>query len=342
MSVQRYGVLTGHVVDRHIGVPEPGRFEIRVKGGRSDYRVSVNIRSRVEVDGPHPFDLLYYIDSHFEHPIQDQLVDMPQGFTRLFGASSEPCLDYIRGNLFDPALMKPAPAFAPGPHNDLADFLNHYVQRAIHDSTAILYAFGSHWGPLPGRKDAFFHFVPERGVHDVHMNQGNDPRHVADDGVWQDGGLIFHFRGADQWVGIFLAFQSQIWQTDGLTGHALLPPEPEPHLARPQRICPESDIRIIAALVNPSGADTQRVTLLNPCAEDVNLSEWRLQDSHGNQQRLAGLIRGGGTASFEMESHMRLGTTGGTITLLSPAGIKAHGISYTRHQAHRQGRTLVF
>ena len=39
------------------------------------------------------------------------------------------------------------------------------------------------------------------------MNQGNDPTHQGDDGVWQDGGLLFNFPKQDQWVAIFLRFQ---------------------------------------------------------------------------------------------------------------------------------------
>lgn len=340
MPVQKYGVLAGRVTARHIGVPEPGRYEIRVRGGRSDHRVSVNIRSRVMVDGPHPFDLLYYIHPHFEHPLTERLLALQPGFTRLFGASSEPCLDYIRGNLFDPEKMKQAPAFAPGPHNDLADFLDHFVQRAMHDPTALLYAFGSHWGPLRGRKDIFFHFTPERGIHNVHMNQGNDPLHVDDDGVWQDGGLIFHFAQADQWVAVFLAFQSQVWQTDRLTGHGLIPVNEPAPVARTARS--REDVRIIAALVNPEGQAPQRVTLLNTCPDDVDLAGWRLVDAWGNHQRLGGIVKGGATTSFEVETDLRLGPTGGAITLINPDGYKVHGVAYTRRQARRQGRTLAF
>ena len=43
---------------------------------------------------------------------------------------------------------------------------------------------------------------------------------VRDNGVWQDGALLLHFAARGQWVGIFLAFQSQAWQTDDQTGHA--------------------------------------------------------------------------------------------------------------------------
>ena len=47
-------------------------------------------------------------------------------------------------------------------------------------------------------------------MHDIHMNQGNDPRFERDDGVWQDGGLLIHFPGLSRWIGIFLA-SSQAW-----------------------------------------------------------------------------------------------------------------------------------
>ena len=58
------------------------------------------------------------------------------------------------------------------------------------------------------------------------MNQGNSGPFAADDGAWQDGGLMLHFPAQNQWVAILLAFQSQAWHTDDRTGHTL------PHLDR--------------------------------------------------------------------------------------------------------------
>jgi uncharacterized protein YukJ len=55
------------------------------------------------------------------------------------------------------------------------------------------------------------------------MNQGN-PRSGpfgGDNGVWQDGALFVHLPEETRWIAIFLAFQTQAWQTDDLTGHPL-------------------------------------------------------------------------------------------------------------------------
>ena len=76
------------------------------------------------------------------------------------------------------------------------------------------------------------------------MNQGNVGQFVKDDGVWQDGGLILHFPSTDQWVGIFLAFQSQAWHTDDRTGHRL--EEPGPDLAEPSPTEPDFRVLIVA------------------------------------------------------------------------------------------------
>ena len=47
--------------------------------------------------------------------------------------------------------------------------------------------FGEPWGPDEA-KDPYFGFLPGRGIHDVHANQGNLRQFRHDDGVWQDGG----------------------------------------------------------------------------------------------------------------------------------------------------------
>src|SRR4030095_1300714 len=112
-------------------------------------------------------------------------------------------LDYIRANLFSRLDMRPLPPSAPGPDNDLSDRIEHFVKRAIQENNARIYAFGQRWGPEKQTRDKIFSFLPGNGIHDIHMNQGNVAPFLGDDGVWQDGGLLFRFTSSPQWVGIF-------------------------------------------------------------------------------------------------------------------------------------------
>jgi uncharacterized protein YukJ len=145
----------------------------------SDFRVAVNVLSQQS-----PSELLYVADEAFQHPQVQALPDLPDGFTAVPSHPAGLALDYIRGNLFDRSAMRPLPATAPGPDNDLADKLDHYVSRAVADPAARLYAFGQRWGPEAGLPDAVFGFSPGNGVHDIHMNQGNTGPFSRDDGVW--------------------------------------------------------------------------------------------------------------------------------------------------------------
>ena len=120
----------------------------------------------------------------------ERLPALAEGFTPLPKEPGTAALDFIRGNLFNRLDMRLLPSTLPGPDNDLSDRLAHYVDRAQAEPGAIIYAFGERWGPERGKPDKIFRFEPGNGVHDIHMNQGNDPGHRSDDGVWQDGGLL--------------------------------------------------------------------------------------------------------------------------------------------------------
>src|SRR6476661_4594583 len=96
-----------------------------------DYRVAVNVLSQQS-----PSELLYTADEAFDHPVLTGLPDLPDGFTELPSAPGRGALDFIRGNLFDRESMRPLPATAPGPDNDLADKLHHFVDRAQADPSA--------------------------------------------------------------------------------------------------------------------------------------------------------------------------------------------------------------
>jgi hypothetical protein len=167
------------------------------------------------------------------------------------------------------------------------------------------------------------------------MNQGNSADFARDDGVWQDGGLVLHFPTASRWVAIFLAFQSQSWHTDDVTGHALDVAVPE----APARV------RIVAALVNPVGPapEHERVVLLNASPDPVDLTGWQLADRAKHKCPVpAGTLGAGDTLAVDLPPTVQLGNDGGAVTLLDPAELKVDGVAYTRDQARTEGWTLVF
>ena len=335
MPLARYGVLAGRVVDRRAeGGTDTPHYQVHVRGAGAEFRVAVNVLSQ-----QHPSELLYLADEAFGHPVTQGLADLADGFTLLPSQAGGLALDYIRANLFDRTMMRPVPATAPGPDNDLADKLDHFVERAAADSAARIYAFGQRWGPEATTRDKVFGFLPGNGVHDIHMNQGNSQRFRHDDGVWQDGGLLLHYPTQDQWVAIFLAFQSQAWHTDDQTGHAIPTPQPgEPG-------APDHTVRIVAALVNPTGPapEAETVTLLNASPQDIELTGWSILDR--DKRRLVldtGSLAAGDSIRVPLSAPVALGNRGGLISLLDPDGLKVDGVAYTKAQAEREGWSLIF
>ena len=339
MPLKNYGVLVGRVVDsRAEGGADTPHFQVHVRAAAVDYRIAVNVLSSES-----PSELLYLADEHFSHPLLAQLPALPDGVTVVPSAPGGIALDYIRGNLFDRGAMKVMPATAPGPDNDLADKLAHYVDRAAADPDARVYAFGERWGPEEDKPDKIFGFRPGNGVHDIHMNQGNSDRFVRDDGVWQDGGLLLHFPGGDQWVAIFLAFQGQKWHTDDVTGHTIVEGGGPANVASATE--PDRRMRIVAALVNPVGPAPERetITVLNASPAAIDLTGWSVVDRAEHRASLpAQTLPAGATASIVVTDGVVLGNKGGAITLLAPDGRKVHGVSYTAQQAKAEGWTLTF
>lgn len=347
MSLKHYSVLKAKVVDSRLASGANPHYQMRVVDDTTEYRIAINVQSQ---DGS---DLQYVISSHWNHPIQDGLRELSFG---IHGISSRPsglALDYIRGNIVDPREFIPIPMNLLGPDNDLNEKLDHYVQRAMADESSMIYAFGDIWGP-ENKRDKIFGFQPGTGIHDIHMNQGNDVRHSDDDGIWQDGGLVFHFPGQDQWVGIFLRFQSQAWHTDDVTGHAIeidtsgppsdkMPSEPLGRNTLPTTDRPDGLIRIVGALVNDiHSPERETVTLLNTSNREISLIGWKIADKQKNKMLLDGTIGPGVTRTITIAAPVTLSNKGGIITLLDDRGLKVHGVSYTHSQARHPGWTLTF
>jgi len=371
MPLNSYGVLKGRPIARKLGAGASPHYQVHIVDDHFDYRIAVNVKSKLN-----PSELEYLVVEDFAHPVLEQLPGLELGFTETERAPGSLSLDYIRANLFNRDRMKPLPHNVPGPDNDLNEKIDAVMQRAISDEHALVYAFGERWGPERDRKDKHFGFLPGNGIHDIHMNQGNSQNFRAQDGVWQDGGLLIHFPAAggapESWTAVFLKFQSQAWHTDDVNGHALAgpppieppidppppdpptdpppidpppdPPPPDPPSTDPPATEPQGNIRIVAALVNPigPGPEAETVTILNRTAEEISLDLWSLADRNKRKQVLGGSIAAGAAQVIALSADVQLSNKGGIITLLNAQGLKVDGVSYTKTQAGREGWTVVF
>jgi uncharacterized protein YukJ len=205
-----YGILVGKIQDGQQN--EEGRsphYEIWVKGN-GDYRIAVNVQS---VDGS---DVLALFDSDFKSPTK---LDLPTlaagalGFTPLPTGPNGKGLDYLRDNLFPIDKMAPIPPEGAGV--TLANLLDAQIERAKADDEAIVLACGEFFQDR-GR-DQNFKFSPERGVHDIHMMQGNSGSFANDNRVNGDGALFIRYAGGEC-VALFVRFTVQDIPTDDTTG----------------------------------------------------------------------------------------------------------------------------
>jgi uncharacterized protein YukJ len=333
MPLKNYGVLRGRVVGREREGPGDStpHYQIHLNDGTRDWRVAVNVKS-----AQWPSELLYAVVDDLRHPMLEQLAGTELGWAEVDSAPGGVALDYIRANLFQSQLMRALPDSLPGGVNDLSSVLDAWVLRGRDEPGASVFAFGERWGPEP-TPDKVFGFSPGAGVHDIHMNQGNSAEYAADDGVWQDGALLFHFPSGPRWVGVFLAFLSQAWHTDDTSGHRTD--------GGPSASSDDAVVRVVAALVNPTGPapEAESVTLLNASPDEVVLEGWSLVDRGKQRADIPGTrLAPGGTVQVAVAPPFALGNNGGAVTLLDADGLKVHGVAYTSAEARREGWTVVF
>jgi|JI6StandDraft_1071083.scaffolds.fasta_scaffold03814_10 uncharacterized protein YukJ len=328
MPLSRYGVLKGRITQQLAGQGSAPHHQLRIIDQVADYRAAVNVRSALA-----PSELMFAVVDNFQHPLTEPLQRLPLGFTELEARPGGMALDYLRGNLLGGQRLKVLPYAEVGPANDLYDQLDALVQRVMGDGAANLYAFGEPWSAEP-QKDKYMGFFPGAGIHNIHMNQGNDAKFAGDDGPWQDGGLLFSFPQDDRsvrWIAVFLAFQSQALHTDDTTGHTIPAPAGRDGL-----------VRIVAAQLRAHKGQPQTVTLLNTGAEAVDLAGWSLADYRKARSPLAGTLAPGAAVAVPVAAPVALAMAGDIITVLDAAGLKVDGVAYSKRQVPGEGHSLVF
>lgn len=344
MPISNYGVFKGRAISRRLATGSSPHYQILlVDDEGTQFRVAINVLSQTA-----PSEVMFYLKPFFTHALTAVVQDLSSGFHPLASRPDTGALDFIRGNLLPPGMMTPLPFNLPGPDNDLNEKLDQVVQRAMSDEAALVYAFGQHWGP-ESKADSYFGFKPGNGMHDIHMNQGNVGRFTNDDGVWQDGGLLFEFPNQTQWTAVFLKFQSQSWHTDDQSGHTINAPgseepiNPDPVTPQPTASLPDGLVRILAAMVNSKSSPEQEwVYLVNTSDQPIALSGWHLADKQKAKMPLSGTLDAGAVMKFAIVPPTVLSNKGGIITVLNDRGLKVHGVAYTREQANQPGWTIVF
>ena len=344
MPLKNYHLFIGKF-ERGLMAPDANHFEIKLNTGDDFYRIAVNVRSQ---DGSM---LMTYVDENFQHELCDRLLTSfpangvysinEQASRHQFG------LDFLRRNMVgDFNQMVILPNNAPGLDNDLQEKLTALLNKTFGDENARIFAFGERW-PGTSAKDKYFPEIKDQGLHDIHMNQGNPTGSFdKDNGVYQDGGILFHFPSLNRWSVILLAFQSQFntlnpatLHTDDITGHRILDDTDVGTGA-------DGDVVIVGALVNPKGNEEgkEKVILMNTTDQEIDLDGWQILD----RLRNAYVIKNekiGAAGTFDVTipaaSNLSLGNKGGTISLLNKDGIKTSGVQYTKQQAE-EGRVIHF
>ena len=216
LGLDSYGMLKCKIVDykEERSDNRTPHFQIHAQAKNDHYRLAINVKYDEK-----PSELRFYLNKDFKHPIISKIINVPYGFSYSF----EYTLDYVRSDLgFGKKDMITLPYNVNGSDNDLVDKFINIISDAK-KKNADLYAFGAKWSPGIYKANIdrdYFKLVPNCGMHNIHMNQGNKGNHQYENGVYQDGGLLIYYPSENRWTAIFLAFQSQSWNTDNNTGMA--------------------------------------------------------------------------------------------------------------------------
>lgn len=204
MPIPGYGVLAG----------DPDHGEVAFShGSNPHYRIYMKSGQQVDVniESQDASEVLYFINHNFTPPDVADLQALALGsMTPLESTPGGLALDYVRETVGAAPMvvrsqMQMLPITTPGepPAEQLKNAVIAILNQAVADPDGTIYAFGQTYTDQGG------------GIHDIHMNQGNpENNHGGDNGIWQDGALFVQLPSSSQWIALFIAFQTESWETD--------------------------------------------------------------------------------------------------------------------------------
>lgn len=175
-----------------------------------DYQLNIDIQST-----PNP-NVKVFFQNHFDHEILHFLGELPENsLTSLEERSRDYRLDYFRSGIFSQKDLEQA---HPEEAAEISDLLDASIKVG-----SSLYLLGEYYDDMQKRETMphglqmrhKHHFLPPRGLHDIHMNQGTPPEmhQSRDNGIYQDGALFLKM--PDQTTkAFFFVFKEQCTSTD--------------------------------------------------------------------------------------------------------------------------------
>jgi len=216
MPIPNYSVLCGQPTAGKIVTGTSTHYQITVQATGGPFTVAVNIES---TDGS---EVLYAILDNFTPPDPTALLALASGMLALPSTPDGLALDFVREQINGAPMITlaqmtllPESVIAPGAVDTHETPLENAVDILLNEAIAngsTIFAFGSAYADS-GEVD---------GIHDIHMNQGNPLNSYGqDNGIWQDGALFLYAPSTNIWTAVFIAFQTESWNTDN-SGNPIL------------------------------------------------------------------------------------------------------------------------
>ncbi|MFL9898021.1 DUF2278 family protein [Paraburkholderia fungorum] len=306
-----------------------------VEVGSDSFFATVNVQSSKGMPGlPVAGSYLnFLVDEDFRHPIVAYLRQLTPGLADQERSYAAGAVDYIKGNLFDPRKMRVLPSQSSG-GDDLVHRLSALLGLAREQNDDIVIV-GSQFRTSQGQTDAVFGETPEFGIDNTHMAQG-DPAAIDDklheNGAWHDGAIFLLSTNTDRVTAIFLAFQTQAWQTDtdgqpadGTTGFEA--PRYDFSNGGLGNLVPTPSPLAELTSLNRLADGTGRLVIANMSTESLDVSDWSVRAPDTAQNLPATTIAPGQPLTIDLTGNF-LNDAGGILSLIDSHGLKVDGVGY--------------
>jgi uncharacterized protein YukJ len=335
MGQINYSCLKGKI-DRFEPAPAGNPHLWMLVGAGSDsFFATVNIQSSKDAPGSPVAEtyLNFFIDDDFQHPIVKHLRGLQPGLQQQERSYAAGALDFIKGNLFDPRKMRVLPSEGAGDNNLIGRLQALFgLARDQNDDIVIV---GSQFPTTHGQTDAVFGETPAFGIDNTHMAQGDPPEIDAklhENGAWHDGAIFLFSTTTDRVTAIFLAFQTQAWQTDangqavdGTTGFEA--PRYDLSGGKLGNLLPASAPLAELTSLNRLADGSGQLVVANMSTKPLDLTGWSVTTPGASLDLPATTIAPGQPLSVTLQSEFVV-DTGGILSLLDARGLRADGVAY--------------
>ncbi len=192
-------MLRGKIINEWHELYSNSHYHLNILSDKKEFDISINIGfiKNMKIENLISSKLKIYYNENYSHEILSRMLNKKD---YMVICDDDFYLDYVKLKMFKEDEIEEVLGYS-SKERSIYSIIKNIVSKVIDNNNYEVYIFGNLYSS-------------EKGIHDIHMNQGSANPYRNLDRAKSDGGFFVYDKSKNSWTALFIMFLTQTLQVD--------------------------------------------------------------------------------------------------------------------------------